>query len=386
VVVSERRADGEALRARLRGGAARVRIEAQVDTRWRATPLLIADLSPGVPLPPGDGGRFVLFSGHVDSWHRGAMDNGSANAVQLELARLLAARRARLRRGVRFAFWSGHSHGRYAGSTWYADSHWAELRARAVLHLNVDSPGGRGAGVLGEAPTMAETWALAADSVRAVAGQPLQRQRIGRNGDQSFWGVGLPSLFVSLSSQPEGTALGWWWHTTADTPDKLDPANLRRDAQVYALVLWRWCTAPVLPLDYRATAAELREELGTLRAAAGDAFDLGPVLAAAERLDSAAERLAGVDAPDLDVLNDALVRMGRELTPVLYTECGPFEHDRALPTGYLPGLQPAGRLAELPDDERRAALVGLVRARNRVVHGIESAAAIAERAVAELKR
>jgi len=61
--------------------------------------------------------RFALFSGHVDSWHYGAMDNGTANA-----------------------FWSGHSHGRYAGSAWYADHAWRELHQRCILHLNVGSP------------------------------------------------------------------------------------------------------------------------------------------------------------------------------------------------------------------------------------------------------
>jgi Zn-dependent M28 family amino/carboxypeptidase len=53
--------------------------------------------------------HFVLFSGHVDAWHFGAMDNGSANATMLEVARLLASRRDSLRRGIPFAFWSGEA-------------------------------------------------------------------------------------------------------------------------------------------------------------------------------------------------------------------------------------------------------------------------------------
>src|SRR5439155_1330942 len=84
-----------------------------------------------------------LLAGHVDSWHYGAMDNAGANAVMMEAGRLLA--RTRLYRGLRLTFWSGHSHGRYAGSAWYVDSHWDELNARCAAHLNVDSVGGRGA-------------------------------------------------------------------------------------------------------------------------------------------------------------------------------------------------------------------------------------------------
>ena len=81
----------------------------------------------------------MLFSGHIDSWHRGAMDNGSANALMLEVLRVLLPQREMLRRSIRLAFWSGHSHGRYAGSTWYADNFWEELHENCVLHLNADS-------------------------------------------------------------------------------------------------------------------------------------------------------------------------------------------------------------------------------------------------------
>ena len=408
VAVSVKESDGAVLRARAREGGLRVRIRAEVDTRWRKTPLLTADL-------PGREDRFVLFSGHIDSWHYGAMDNGSANAVMIEMARLLSKRRRRLRRGIRFAFWSGHSHGRYSGSTWYADTHWNELHRRAVLHLNIDSPGAKGATVLNEGLTMAETWSLAADCVRLVADQELERRRVTRMGDQSFWGIGLPSLFVGVSEQPAGDSaagaaiaalsgghvsggLGWWWHTTEDTMDKIDRDNLARDARIYARILWRWCTAPVLPLDYRATAAEFRETLRDIQRAAGGAFDLGPALAAADRFAAAAEALHTRAAPLADALghargarrqrdaadaiNAALMRAGRALIPVGYTTTGPFDHDRALPVAPIPSLQPAARLGQLPQDgmERHALETRLVRDRNKVTHALETAAEAFEEA------
>src|SRR5205807_3413186 len=96
--------------------------------------------------------------------------------------------------------------------------------------------------------------------------------------DVSAQPPGESATGAALKSLTGGTAhhggLGWWWHTTEDTPDKIDKANLHRDAQVYALALWRWCTAPVLPLDYRETAAELRETLRGIQQAAGDSFDM----------------------------------------------------------------------------------------------------------------
>src|SRR5439155_442351 len=124
---------------RLHQGAVRITLTTRVRTGWIPIPLLVAHLDGHVE------DRFVLLSGHVDSWHHGAMDNAAANATMLEVARLLGGRRDRLRRGLRVAFWSGHSHGRYAGSAWYADHAWSELHRRCVLHLNADSTGARGA-------------------------------------------------------------------------------------------------------------------------------------------------------------------------------------------------------------------------------------------------
>jgi hypothetical protein len=410
VAVSVHKQDGEDLRERARAGGLRVRLHAAVDTRWRKTPLLVADLA-GTDEPD----RFILFSGHVDSWHYGAMDNGSANAVMVEMARLFSRRQKRLRRGIRFAFWSGHSHGRYSGSTWYADTHWDDLHRHAVLHLNIDSPGAVGATVLNEALTMAETWGSAAGCIKDVSGQDLQRRRISRMGDQSFWGIGLPSMFVDISAQPPAESdagnaiasltggaahhggLGWWWHSTEDTLDKIDKEALRRDAQVYALVLWRWCTAPVLPLDYRETAGEIRTVLRGIQEAAGDVLDMTPPLEAIDRfgtaaagLAAAAERIGQVSGRGTrkqreaaSVLNDALMGIGRALIPINYTAAGPFDHDPAVPVPPVPLLQPAARLRGLrhDTDDYHVAHTRLVRDRNRVTHGIHAATEVAERAV-----
>ena len=409
--VSVRDHDGQTLRAKARTGELRVRLRTAAETRWRKTPILIADLR-GREEPD----RFVLFSGHVDSWHYGAMDNGSANAVMLEMARVLARRRRRLRRGVRWAFWSGHSHGRYSGSTWYADNHWEDLYRHAVLHLNVDSAGGQGATVLSEAQTMAETWPLAARAIKEITGQDLERRRISRMGDQSFWGIGLPSMFVDISAQPAGASatedalaaltggaahhggLGWWWHTPDDTLDKIDRDNLRRDAQVYALVLWWWCTMPVLPLDYRETAAELRATLRGIKDTAGDAFEMAPALDAAERFAGAAARLAAAadgightlrrgtrrQRGATGAINDALMHAGRALIPINYTANGPFDHDPAVPVPPVPALHRAATLRTLPvgGDERLALLIRLTRERNKVVHAINTATEAFQHALA----
>jgi len=85
------RDDGAVLRERCRRGEKVVAsMRTEVDTGWRKTPLLVAELD-----PPGasEDAPFVLLSGHHDTWHYGVMDNGAANATMLEAARLLARRR-----------------------------------------------------------------------------------------------------------------------------------------------------------------------------------------------------------------------------------------------------------------------------------------------------
>jgi hypothetical protein len=200
-VVSVTKKDGDRLEAYVHQGAA-VRLAAEVDTGWRDIPLLEADLA-------ADGTEsFVLFGGHIDSWHFGAMDNAAANATMLECAALLASRRAMWRRGLRLAFWAGHSQGRYAGSAWYADNHFEELQKRCAGYLYADSTGGMDADVITEAPVMPQTFSLAADVIRRQTGQEFVGRRIGRYADQSFYGVGIPSVFGTFSEQDAAKTAG----------------------------------------------------------------------------------------------------------------------------------------------------------------------------------
>jgi hypothetical protein len=385
-------ADGERLRARLAQGRLRVRLTTRVRTGWMPIPHLVA------ALPGRLEDRFVLFSGHVDAWHHGAMDNASANATMLEIARLLSMQRDALRRGIRFAFWSGHSHGRYAGSTWYADHAWRELHARCVLHLNVDSTGARGATDYSVLHATEDAHSLAENVVADVTGQRARARRFSRAGDQSFWGAGVPSAFMSLSGLPKqdtelsramerlvGSAgFPWWWHTRDDTIDKIDAGVLALDTKVYLATALRWLNAPVLPLDHRRAARAVVGELEALQAAAGSRFGLAPALDVArtlsERLDGAAMRLARVAPAAADDVNRALMRLSRILVPLAYTSGDRFGHDLAVPIAPLAGLQRARELAALdPDgDAFKFARVALQRELNRVVHALDSALSVAD--------
>jgi hypothetical protein len=378
-------ADGAALRDRvLAGERPRVVLHAVVDTGWRTTPILDAQMD-----VPGPDDHFVLLSGHHDTWHYGVMDNGSANATMLEAARLLATRREAWRRGLRLCFWSGHSHGRYSGSAWYVDNHWAELDARCVAHVNVDSTGGTGASELSEAASMAPLHALAAEAIaaqtgHAYAGHAYVGKRKNRSSDESLPGLGVPSMFGALSEQPPGAprirnALGWWWHTPEDLIDKVDPANLVRDTRVFVHVLARLLGDAVVPLDVAAHARALLDELATLRQALGGRFDLAGLEAGAQAVHAAAQALAGRAGANPARSNAALLAATRALVPVDYASGDRFGHDPAVPLPDWAALQPLRVLAAAADaDAARFAAVGARRAANRVEHALRTARAALE--------
>ena len=376
---------------------ATARLVTRVDTRWTEIPTLIAQVD-GTVEPD----KFVMFSGHIDSWHYGAMDNGSANATMLETLRALLPHRNEFRRSLRLGFWSGHSHGRYAGSTWYADNFWEDLHDNCVLHLNVDSTGGRNATVLTEAHAMAETRGCAADVIRGLTGVEFTGTRFGRAGDQSFLGHGIPSLFMSLSEQPpsEGDSaggfaeliggqggksggLGWWWHTTEDTPDKIDPELLVRDTQIYAAIAYRFLSSRVVPLDVRGAAEELLGHLREWHSRAGERFDLASVVVRAEKVADLADRLqerldsgAGtMEAERARRMNELLKRAESAMVRLNYTQFDPFDHDPALSQPPVPLFAPVDRLldAKTGSDEENEILTLLVRRRNRVLYELAEA-------------
>ena len=379
-MVSVHQEDGRALRRLCAEGRTAIHITAEVRTAWTRTPIVLADLAAGHP--EADPEMFILFSGHLDGWHLGAMDNGSANATTLEVARVLAARRAAWRRGLRVAMWSGHSHGRYSSSAWYVDNHWFDLAEHCLAHVNIDSVGAAGADRF-VTNSMPETAGLGTWAVREIAGAALTPKRVGRDSDQSFLGIGIPSLFGSLSHQDDGS-LGWWWHTPHDTLDKIDPERLLRDAKIFALALNRLLTDTVLPLDYAAGAADLHGQLRALAQDAGASFDLTPLVTGAERLADLSGRLAEkarhATGARAQRVNACFRSLGRTLIPATYTAAGRYAHDPALDNEFLPRLAAARRLPALPPDgdEAKFLRVDLIRSRNAVLDAVQAACRIVE--------
>ncbi len=378
-------ADGEELAQLCASGDVVVRMESNVDTQWRNVPLTVANVQPGAA---DAGERFLLVGAHIDSWFEGVTDNATGDAALMEMARTLQANRDGLRYGVRFCWWPGHSTGRYSGSTWYVDTHFMELRQHCLGYLNIDSPGVRETEIWDCRYNMGEIEHITGSVVQELSGQEPNIRRPLKAGDQSFLGVGLPSLgaFRMLPvDHPDRKAVGgcggaYWWHSPEDTLDKADPEILADDCRIYVTIVSRMCCPEVHPYNFVPSAQDFIDQLSALQETAGKHLDLAELISAAERYRSVAEQVAGIDPTDIESHNKALLAVTRIVNSALFTVDGPYEFDPALQLPILPGLAPMRELATLDPagDEFRFLWTSLIRQRNRIHDALTQAIEVLE--------
>jgi len=373
--------DGDALIADVARGPVRATMKTWLREGWMRCPLPVVEIR-----GREDPDEFLLVHGHYDSWYEGIGDNATGDAALLELARVLWGLRDRLKRSVRIAWWPGHSTGRYAGSTWYADTFAAEIDEHCIAQLDIDSPGCEGATAYEEVMWMAEADALCRSSIQDALGVASERVRPLRAGDYSFNQIGPTGLYMLLSNIPieERKRRGYYavggcggniaWHTPDDLMPVADLDILRRDLAVYLTTILRILNAPLHPFDYAAAIDEIRAAAGRYGDAAAGVVDFAPLLAELDRLAAACRawqaraeaRAADADAAGRRRLNATLRRVARLLVPLNYARGERFDHDPALKFGPVPRLEAATSLATAPAELRPFIAVGLLRELNKV--------------------
>ncbi|MFP9062209.1 M28 family peptidase [Natrialbaceae archaeon A-chndr2] len=328
-----------------------------------------------LPCPVGriegrESDRYYVVGNHIDSWHQGVTDNATAVAATLELARVFAELDEPPRRGLLFGFWTAHSFGRYAGSTWFVDNHFPDLRDNGLAYIHLDLNGLKGAERLWYQHMAAiEDEHLDALSVVPKLELPeendessfLGDDRPGRNSDQSFWGAGLVSLLSGARLTPETpkggpVGGGWWWHTPKDTRNKVDPEVLVEETKLYAALAARICESPIPPFDHSKSAAAVLEAVDDLGFEHPVLSDLREHAGELERTVAEANRVADARASDPAVARAAeelQVELGNRLIPALYKARPDHQHERALPQDRLPGIAAAG------DPAKRSGRAGL---------------------------
>jgi hypothetical protein len=374
--------DGKALIAlAAKGGSAT--IVTKFETGWFRSILPVVEI-PGKREPE----KFVLLHGHYDSWDVGVGDNATGDACMLEIARMLWTQRDKLDRGVRIAWWPGHSTGRFAGSTWYVDEYALDLARNCLAHLNCDSPGCRDATEYSLIPWMAENAGFVKGVVRDAAGKDAEGRRPHQSSDFSFNNLGITGFFSSSSRIPQaeikkrgfyyvmGNGGNLEWHTDDDLMPVADKNVLLTDIKVYALAVFRLANSPVLPWDWRALLKEFDATLAKYQAAAGTRFDFDPAKHAVAKLDAALTQLAaGLDAGKVTAsnANRALHELSRLLVPLNYTTGTRFRRDLSKPAAPLTPLSVASVLDRYPVSALPFATTQLRRGMNQVLAALEEA-------------
>lgn len=374
-------------------------IATSVDTGLRELPLIIADIT----ATANETDRFVLLNGHLDSWHRGAIDNATGNAAMLEIARLAQAHRDQLHTNLRVVFWSGHSDGRYSGSDWYADHAWMDIYDNCVLNVNIDSVGAKGATDYPRVYASAHCYQAGHRAVHELTGHDPSYARIERNGDQSFWNHGVPSLFQVLSLFPSDSAgastfvqgLPWHWHTTEDLAQEAGREELAQDTTIYLAAIWDFCATPAYPFVFTDIATEMRDYLAQVSDRVQEQTQtIKRTVIAAEKFVAAAERFdllttqvrtGRADSTAAERVNVAAMELNQLILPVTNCAVSPFHTDGALPQGMFPGMQDVDAVVSHTDPLVAAAHEReLVREANRIVWMLTSATRRIEQCEAEL--
>ena len=381
-VVAVNQEDGQRLIA-LAAQAQAATLVTQMEEGWFAQKLPVVTI-PGT----SDSADFVLLHGHYDSWDVGVGDNATGDATLLEIARVLWKHRNHLQRSVRIAWWPGHSTGRYAGSTWFADRFAADLDEHCVAQINCDSPGCRWASEYRNVSWMKETEAYAQAVIQQVAGLPSHGERPHRAGDYSFNNIGISSLMMLSSTMPQAVAAekGYYavggcggnigWHTENDTLEIADREVMLRDIRVYLGLVVGIANARILPFDWRAITQEFQETLARCQTAVGAAYSLAASREALQALDAALQHFyqAVQDRAISDAAaNDAIRRLARILVPINHTLQPRFGHDLACAMPALPGLDVAHRWATLPDEWQGFALTQIRRGENKLIGALRQA-------------
>jgi hypothetical protein len=395
------RTAGLKLRQMLKEGPVRVLMRAHVENGWRPVQITVGEIK-------GRTEDFVVVGGHQDSWPGPqATDNAAGNACILELARVFNQQRHKLRRGLVAGFWTGHETGTMIGSSWYVDRNWDRLRQHAVAYLQIDQPACAGTSRWSAASNVELKRFHQGVERRLLGNRPFAWRRAVKNGDASFFGLGVPMLAAQgafTEEELKKTALanlGWWHHSIENTIDKLDFEFMADHLRLYAAYLWDLCTAVVLPFEYVSVAEAFIERLDELKAGADGIGLAGAVdgarafKAAAEKLEAAAQTwrqryadAATTEETAADRLNACMKRLSRVLVPLASTSKGSYGHD---PYGYtpqgsmIPTLYDVPRYAKLGDGEERWMLeTQLVRDRNRIADALVDCRRLIEGTLREL--
>ena len=178
----------------------------------------------------------VIVSGHLDSWDlaQGAIDDGAGVASAMGAVHLLQTLGLHARRTVRFVGWMSEENGS-AGGQAYFDLNKTAL-ARQIAAIESDNGAGRPLGV--SAHVAPEALALFDPLMAALSplGASLldRREEAGGSDVRYLDSGGVPTLAPIVDTRTYFD----YHHSAADTLDKIEPENIRRQVALMAMMAY----------------------------------------------------------------------------------------------------------------------------------------------------
>ncbi len=388
------RSAGEYLRNLCQKEKVKVWFRAECSEGWMKTQITVGRILGAV-----EPEKFSIIGGHMDSWGGGVTCNATGNCAVLEVARVLSKYRSALGRSVVIALWSGHETGTMVGSTWFVDHFWEDLNKNGLIYINVDSPGLKGAETYSANSSLELVTFHKGVEATILAGEKTERKSLTRIGDQSFFGIGIPSIASRTHYSPEqiktwnGATHGWWHHSDEMTMEFADKSSLLKSMKVYLGYLYHLSNAPIVPYDFSSVAVAFEKRVNEAAAEARNKVDLSSLVTRSlefrekvKQLDQSINRVKNKAnqltnwSQDEQVkhLNQCLIRLSRILTPVSSTIAGRYGQDPyGLTTlkSFIPGLHVLTEMKELnpEDDDYKLLYTQALRERNKVLDALGGA-------------
>jgi N-acetylated-alpha-linked acidic dipeptidase len=390
-VLAVNKPDGQELIKLCQEGGVQIKFQTELEKDWFSCPIIDIFIE-GTEEPE----KYVFLHGHLDSWHVGIGDNATGDAALMEIARIFNENKNQLKRSLRIAIWSGHSTGRYAGSTWFADSFALDIEENCIAQVNCDSPGCRWATSYEYMMWMSETDEFCKQAIQDAVGQKGAGARPLRAGDYSFNNIGVTSFFMLSSSMPKelleekgyypvgGCGANIEWHTEDDLLDISDLDVLVKDIKVYITAVLRAINTPIHPFNFVNTVQEFFGTIQSYQDKAGEHFNFTSALDEAEALrqdlSQFYERIKSLaDNPisyiEVKEANEKIRGLARILVPINFSQKGKFRHDPALDVLPLPDIAPATEFTDLEAGSHRYKVLQthLTRGQNRLIWALREA-------------
>jgi carboxypeptidase Q len=256
-------------RMQQRGESVRIHLEMQAHMEPDADAANVMGEIPGSEKPE----EVVVIGGHVDSWDvgQGAQDDGSGIMAAIEAVALIKKLGLHPRRTIRVVFWVNEENGGRGGEAYRAQI--GDKVANHVAAIEMDGgaekPTGFGYGPFrrmrprpGEAsPQMPPLNAAEQDSyaICQEIAKLLERIDAGKaemGGGGSDIGPLVRDGVPGLSPSNVGLHYFDWHHTEADTVDKVDPEDFRRNIAVLAVLSYVLADMPGKLAGHKSAAAE----------------------------------------------------------------------------------------------------------------------------------